>query len=68
MVMQDSQSRPGKPWGLGVAGVGSAEAIVPDEVGVLVEEGDDVGGEGGCHVFGGGVEPDDDGEVTSARG
>ena len=49
---------------LGVAGVGAAEAVVPDEVGVLVEEGDDLAGEFGRHVFGWGVEPDDDGEVS----
>jgi hypothetical protein len=54
--------------GFGVALVAGAETVVPDEVGVLVEEGDDLAGEGGRHVFGGGVEPEDGGEVSSARG
>ena len=45
----------------GVALVGAAEAVVPDEVGVLVEESDYLGGAGWRHHFGGGVEPDYDG-------
>lgn len=47
--------------GFGVALVGSAETIVPDEVGVFVEELDDLGGALGGHHLGGCVEPDDDG-------
>ena len=46
--------------GLGVALVGSAETVVPDEVGVLVEEGDDLGGALRSHVLCRRVEPDDD--------
>ena len=49
--------------GFGVTFVGAAEAIIPDEVGVLVEEVDDLGGAGGGHHGSGGVEPDDDGVV-----
>ncbi len=47
--------------GFGVAFVGAAEAIVPDEVGVFVEELDDLGGAFGGHGLAGCVEPDDDG-------
>src|SRR5579871_6123455 len=47
--------------GPGVALVGAAETVVPDEVGVLVEEFDDLGGALGCHGLAGSVEPDDDG-------
>ena len=71
MVMQDSQSRPGKPCGgnvllrrLGVALVSAAEAVVPDEVGVLVEQGDNLRRARGRHVGGGRVEPEDGGEVS----
>jgi hypothetical protein len=69
MVMHDSQSRPGKPCGgMYCSGVsvspGSAEAVVPDEIRVLVKEGDDLAGEGGRHLLGGGIEQDDDGEVA----
>jgi hypothetical protein len=48
--------------GLGVAFVGSAEAVVPDEVGVFVEDLDDLGGALGGHLLGS-VEPNDDGVV-----
>ncbi len=47
--------------GFGVAFVGAAETIVPDEVGVFVEELDDLGGAFGGHGLAGSVEPDDDG-------
>jgi hypothetical protein len=50
--------------GLGIALVASAEAVVPDEIGMLIEEFDDLSGEGGRHVLGGGIEPDDDGVVA----
>lgn len=49
--------------GFSVTLVGSTEPIVPDEVGVLVEELDDFSGALGGHGLGGGVEPDDDGVV-----
>ena len=45
--------------GFGVAFIGAAETVVPDEVGIFVEESDDFGGALGCHGGGGGVEPDD---------
>ena len=50
--------------GFGVALVASAEAVVPDEVGMLVEQGDDLAGERGRHVWRWGIEPDDDGKVA----
>ena len=50
--------------GFGVALVGSTETVVPDEIGVLVEEGDDLSCSGGRHVCRGGIEPDDGGEVA----
>jgi len=50
--------------GLGVTLIASAEAVVPDEVGVLVEEFDNFASEFGRHVLGRRVEPDDDGEVA----
>ena len=46
--------------GFGVTLIASAEAVVPDEVGVLVEYLDDLGGALGGHLSGS-VEPDDDG-------
>src|SRR6185437_16475016 len=49
---------------LGVPLVASTEAVVPDEIGVLIEQRDDLSREGRRHVFGGGVEPDDGGKVT----
>jgi hypothetical protein len=46
--------------GLGIAFVGSAEAVVPNEIGVLVEDLDDLGGALGSHLARS-VEPDDNG-------
>ena len=48
----------------GVAFVASTEPVVPDEVGMLVEQGDDFAGQGWRHVRGRSIEPDDDGKIA----
>src|ERR1039458_413090 len=67
MVMQDSQSRPGKTWGVypqpssfSVTLVASAETVVTDEIWVLVQQGDDLRCAVRGHVGSGRVEPDND--------